>query len=179
MRTCRTPRPSLYFGRRGLPLMSIGALPLKNCTLIYICFRQTHSASVCRKLLEKRQTEPLVAGAYGTPSALNDIGRHCLPAMSELTVPRQFEFAAKIFCGQTHAPTSVRQISHCCYAQCFVKSSPPVVTLPAPASFPSVPAFTLAAHAFHRCPNLHSHSRGVHPFLYDVDRHMPPRSLAI
>jgi hypothetical protein len=145
---CRAPRPALYFFWQGLPFMSICTSPLENCALIHIRLRQTHSASVCRKLLKKWQTQPLVAGAYRTPSALDDIRWRRLPAMSQLTFPRQFEFATKIFNGQTRAPTRDRQISHCCYGQSFMKSSPLVVTLPAPAPFPSESTLHISCTCF-------------------------------
>jgi len=145
---CRAPRPALYFFWQGFPFMSVSASPFENCSLIYICLRQTHSASVCRKLLKKWQTKPLVAGAYRTPSALDDIGWRRLPAMPQLTFPRQFEFATKIFSGQTRAPTHDRQNSHCCYGQSFIKSSPLVVTLPAPAPFPSESTLHISCTCF-------------------------------
>jgi hypothetical protein len=148
MGACRTPRPSFYFFRRGLPLMSIRASPLESCALIYICLRQAYPTSVCRNPPEERQAKPLVAGAYRTPSALGDVGWRCLPAMPEFTFPRQFEFAAEIFCGHTRAPTSERQISHGCYAQFFMKFSPPVVTLPAPAPLSSASTFHVSCTCF-------------------------------
>jgi len=128
--------------------MSIRASPLENGALIYTCVGQTHSASVCRKLQEEQQAKSLIAGAYRTPSSLGDVGWRCLPAMPEFTFPRQFDFATKVFCGQARAPTSHRQISHCCYAKFSMKSSPPVVTLPAPAPLSSASTFHVSCTCF-------------------------------
>ena len=143
-----TPRASLYFVWHSHPFMSNCTTPPESRAFVAIRLRQTHSAFVCCKLLKKLQTQPLVAGAYRTPSALDDIGRRRLPAMSQLTFPGQFEFATKIFYGQAHAPTRDRQISHCCYGQSFMKSSPLVVTLPAPAPFPSESTLHISCTCF-------------------------------
>ena len=94
---CRTPRPPFDFLGHGLPFMSICASPFENCSLIKICLGQAHSASVCCKFLKKRQAKPLVAGTYRTPSALDDVGGQCLPTVSKLTFPAQFDFAARVF----------------------------------------------------------------------------------
>src|ERR1700690_1362493 len=109
---CRTPRPSLYFFGQCLPFMSLCASPLENGALIHISLRQTHSASVCGNRAKERQTESPVAGTHRTPSALDYVRWRCPPLVSELTFPPQFEFAAKIFCGQAHAPTRDRQTPH-------------------------------------------------------------------
>ena len=113
---CRTPRPSLYFFGQCLPFMSHCASPLENGALIHVSLRQTHSASGCGNRPKERQTESPVAGTHRTPSALDDVRWRCPPVVSELTFPPQFEFAAKIFCGQAPAPTCYCQISHCSYA---------------------------------------------------------------
>ena len=161
---CRTPRPALYFFWQGLPFMSVCASPFENGALIHIRLRQTHSTSACRDLLKERQTKQLVACAFRTPSSLDDIGWRRLPVMPQLTFPVQFELATKIFIGQTRAPTCDRQISHCCYGQSFMKSSPLVVALPAPATFPvrttlhigraCFPVMSVSAHPQERRPRV-------------------------
>ena len=93
----RTPRPALYFLWRRLPFMSVCASPLESRMLIDICPGQTHSASVCRKLLKKWQTKPLAAGAYRTPTALDHVRGRRLPAMPQRALPTQLDLAAEVF----------------------------------------------------------------------------------
>ena len=82
-----TPRSSFDVLRHGSPFMSFCASELENRALIYIFARQTHSAFIYRKSLEKCQTKPLITGACRAPSPLDDVAWSRFPAVPELTSP--------------------------------------------------------------------------------------------
>ena len=84
-----------------------------------------------------------------------------------------------VFGGQACSPASDCQVPHPFNIVLCMNHSSQAVTLRAPRSLPSRPIFHSGRECFPAVPKFAFPHKGVRPFSYRVDKHLPPRSCAI